>query len=365
LLFRNIRARVTAALFTLCASVGAFAVDVPTFKVDPFWPKPLPNNWILGQVAGVAVDDKDNVWVIHRPGSLTDDEKALALTPPQSKCCISAPPVVQFDKEGNVLQAWGGPGEGYDWPGREHGIHIDHKGNVWLGGNADTDGMVLKFTQQGKFLLQIGSRGPSKGNNDKTQLGKPADIEVDPTTNEAFIADGYGNRRIIVFDAETGAYKRHWGAYGKPPTDEVLPPYDPAAPVSTQFRSPMHCVEIGPDNLVYACDRVNNRVQAFKKDGTFVREFFHLRNTLRAGAMWDLTFWPRDTQILMIIVDGTNNESRLVNPSDGTIVGTFGRQGRNAGDFHWVHNVAVDSKGDIVTTEVDHGKRVQKFVVAR
>ena len=194
---------------SLVLAQNAPASKAPQYKVDASWPKALPNNWILGQVAGVATDKNDHIWIIHRPGTITDDEKGATLNPKRSKCCVPAPPVLEFDKQGNLLQAWGGPGIGYNWPKNEHGIYIDPNGYVWLGGNDQSDHMVLKFTQQGKFLLQIGSPGASLGSNDTTQLGRPAHMNVDPIANEIYIADGYLNKRVIVFDSNTGSYKRH------------------------------------------------------------------------------------------------------------------------------------------------------------
>src|SRR5258706_8330734 len=207
-----------------CASTsqrveGSSVPGAPRFAVDPYWPKPLPNNWILGQVAGIATDSRDHVWVLHRPNSLTDDERGAALQPPLSKCCIAAPPVLEFDAAGNLLRSWGGPGQGYEWPKNEHGIHVDATGNVWIAGNGMTDDQILKFAPDGKFLLQIGRAGQSAGSNATTQLGRPAHMEVDPAANELFVGDGYGNKRVIVFDAASGAYKRHWGAYGNVPDD--------------------------------------------------------------------------------------------------------------------------------------------------
>ena len=206
---------------TLIAGRTAMAAEAPRFEVDPFWPKPLPNNWILGQVAGMAIDTQDHVWIIQRPRTLTDDEKGATLNPQRSQCCAPAPPVIEFDRDGNVVQAWGGPGAGYDWPKNEHGIRVDAGGFVWLGGNAPDDGMIVKFAHDGKFVMQIGKSGPSKGDNDPTQLSRPADIWIDQ--GEAYVADGYGNHRVIVFDAQTGAHKRHWGAYGKRPADDEGP----------------------------------------------------------------------------------------------------------------------------------------------
>lgn len=198
---------IAAIAFVLPGS--ATAGDVPTFAVDASWPKPLPNNWILGQVGGITVDWQGHIWVIHRPRSLTDDEKGASLTPPRSKCCVSAPPVLEFDTDGNLLRSWGGPGDGYEWVGREHGIEVDERGFVWVGGNADNDNAILKFTLDGKFVAQIGKIAPSLGSNDTAQLGKPAETAIDKDANEIYVADGYGNRRVIVFDATTLAYKRH------------------------------------------------------------------------------------------------------------------------------------------------------------
>lgn len=339
---------------------SAGAAEAPRFQVDPFWPKPLPNNWLLGQIAGVAVDAQDHVWIIQRPKTLTVDEKGATLEPPRSKCCAPAPPVIEFDPDGNVVQAWGGPGPGYEWFGNEHGINIDANGFVWLGGNGEQDGQVLKFTREGKFVLQIGHAGPSKGSNDTGQLGRPADTAFDPETNELFVADGYANHRVIVFDAVTGAYKRHWGAYGKPPTDEKRS-YDPKGPPSLQFANPVHCVKLSKDGLLYVCDRTNDRIQVFRKDGTFVREWLIETATLGAGSVWDLGFWPDRVQTYLFNADGENNEVRTLLRADGTVLGAFGRSGRNAGQFHWVHNLALDSHGNIFTTEVDNAKRVQKF----
>jgi DNA-binding beta-propeller fold protein YncE len=350
-------------LLGLLFATSVYASDAPKFKVDPFWPKPLPNNWIMGQAAGVAVDAQDHIWVVQRPRTLTDDEKALSLTPPNTKCCVAAPPVMEFDEDGNLLHAWGGKGEGYDWPESEHGIYIDSKGFIWLAGNGPRDGQILKFTRDGKFVMQIGKSGDQTSSADTARLGKPANMTVDAAANELYVADGYYNHRVIVFDADTGAFKRMWGAYGKPPTDEKLAAYNPAAAPSPQFGNPVHCVRIAKDGLVYVCDRANDRIQVFHKDGTFVKEMFVEKNTLANGSMWDLEIWQDANQSFLINVDGANNEVRTLVRDTGEIVGRFGRNGRMAGDFHWVHNLALDSKGNIFTTEVDTGKRAQKFVV--
>ena len=359
--------KIIATAFGLALALGltaprlAHASDVPRFKVDASWPKQLPHNWVMGQVGGITTDKDGHIWVLQRPRSLTEDEKGAALTPPRSKCCVPAPPVLEFDADGNLLRSWGGPGDGYNWVGNEHGIEVDDKGFVWITGNAATDGEVLKFTTDGKYVGQIGSIGPSKGSNDTTQLGRPAETFVDEAAREIYIADGYGNRRVIVFDADTLAYKRHWGAYGHKPNDDKQAAYDPKAPISQQFGNPVHCVKVTKDGLVYVCDRINDRIQVFKKDGTFVKEWFYEKNTLGNGAVWDLAIWPDRKQTYLLSADGENNEIRVLKRDDGSVVGSFGHNGRNAGQFHWVHAMAIDKKGNVYTAEVDTGKRVQKF----
>ena len=348
-------------------ALACIAFAAPKYEVDAAWPKALPTHWIVGQVAGIAVDERDHIWIVHRPRTLSDDEKALTLNPPRTICCVPAPPVLEFDGDGNLLSSWGGAGagsgaQGYDWPANEHGIHVDHKGFVWVGGNDEkNDHFILKFTKEGKFVLQIGKAADTKGSNDPATLGRPAHMEVDPATNEIFVADGYKNRRIIVFDADTGAYKRHWGAYGGKPDDSPAPAYKAGQAPSKQFANPVHCARLSKDGLLYVCDRQNDRVQVFKKDGTFVTEYFIGTNTLANGSVWDMALSRDPQQKYLHIVDGANNQVWTVQRADGKIVNTFGRSGRNAGQFHWVHNVGIDSKGNLFTSEVDNGKRVQKF----
>ncbi len=359
----------TRALFHACWIASAFAIapafgaEAPKYEVDAAWPKPLPNNWIMGQAAGVAVDGDDHIWVVQRPKTLTDDEKAAALDPPRTKCCKPAPPVMEFDQAGVLLRSWGGPGQGYDWPSNEHGVYVDAQGFVWLAGNGEKDGQILKFTKDGKFVLQIGKPGEQTNSADTTRLGKPANMTVDAAANELYVADGYYNHRVIVFDATTGAFKRMWGAYGGKPTDDKAPAYDPAAAPSKQFGNPVHCVRIARDGLVYVCDRVNDRIQVFRKDGTFVKEIFVETATRANGSVWDLELFPDADETWLINADGANNEVRLIKRDTGDVVGAFGRNGRNAGEFHWVHNLAIDSKGNVFTTEVDTGKRAQKFLL--
>jgi DNA-binding beta-propeller fold protein YncE len=337
----------------------------PVFQVDAAWPQPLPNRWLLGQVSGVAVAPDDHVWVLQRPRSLTEDEAGGAAKPPHGDCCFPAPPVLEFAADGRLLRSWGGPGQGYDWPGNEHGIHVDAKGFVWLTGNGDNDGQILKFTQDGKFLLQIGKVGPQTGSADTTRLGRPAGIEVDAAANEIYVADGYHNRRVIVFDADTGAYKRHWGAFGRAPSDVVKPESRRALPPTAaqleQFGTPVHCVKIARDGMVYVCDRLNNRVQVFRKNGTFVKQFMVEPRTTSNGSVWDIVLSRDPQQKWLHLADGRNNQVLTLDRETGAVVQTLGRSGRYAGEFHWVHDLAIDSQGNLFAGEVDTGKRVQKF----
>jgi hypothetical protein len=335
----------------------------PQFEVDPWWPKPLPDKWILGQVSGLAVDSRDHVWILHRPRTLTAREAGAVQTPPISQCCVPAPPVIELDPQGNVVRSWGGPGRGHYWPESEHTLHVDHKGNVWIGSDGRNDQVVLKFSRDGDLLLQIGQPGKTGGSNDTALLGRPSGIHVDGEANEVYIADGYGNRRVIVFDAETGRYKRHWGAYGRRPEDGDLGPYDPNAPRAQQFRSPVHAVRIARDGIVYVADRVNNRIQVFRKSGEFVKEALLAPETLAMGSVWDIALSHDRAQTYLYVPDGTNQKVWILRRSDLSVAGEFGRGGRNAGQFGWVHNLAVDSRGNLYTSEVDIYKRVQKFVL--
>jgi DNA-binding beta-propeller fold protein YncE len=335
------------------------------YRVDASWPQPLPNGWILGQVSGVAVDADDHVWVLQRPGSLSDDERGATFKPPLSKCCAPAPPVLEFDAAGKLLRSWGGPGPGYDWPGNEHGIHVDAAGFVWITGNGEQDGQILKFTKDGKLVLQIGKRGPQTGNADTTRLGQAAGVEVDAAANEVFVADGYFNKRVIVFDATTGAYKRHWGAYGRPPVDEkpnLRRTEPPTAAQLETFGNPVHCVRLAKDGLVYVCDRLNDRIQVFRRDGAFVKELRVEPATAGNGSVWDLALSRDPEQRWLFLADGRNNQLLILSREDGSVVSTLGRPGRYAGQFHWVHDLAVDGNGNLYAGEVDNGKRVQRFV---
>ena len=367
------------------------AVQAPRFEVDPLWPRPLPNKWILGQTIGVSVDAQDHVWIIHRAGSLEPGEVHATTNPPTAQCCAPAPPILEFDPAGNLVGHWGGPGQGYDWPDSNHGITVDHTGNVWIGGNGRgtppartaqpaaglnrqqdesqtggtqsfNDNMVLKFTRDGKFLMQIGKPQSSKGSNDIANLRLPAKTFLDKATNELYVADGYGNHRVIVFDADTGAYKRHWGAYGNKPDDVDLGRYDPQAPPAKQFRNPVHCADLSVDRLLYVCDRVNDRIQVFKPDGTFVKEGFFNKETLGSGSAWDVAFSRDPQQQYMYLADGENAKVHVIRRETLELLTSFGEGGRQPGEFYGVHSIATDSEGNIYTTETYRGQRVQKFV---
>jgi hypothetical protein len=343
------------------AEAQARTVQAPMFEVDPLWPKPLPNHWLLGMTIGVWVDDQDHVWIIHRgAATLNDNEKALDLK--VGECCTAAPPVLVFDQAGNLVRAWGGPGPGYEWPDSNHGVHVDYKGNVWIGGNGPKDAHVLKFTRDGKFLMQIGHHGKNAGSNDLENFGRVAKIWVDPKTNEAYIADGYLNKRVAVLDADTGKMKRYWGAYGNKPDDANLGKYDPKAPPAKQFRNPVHCVERTNDGLVYVCDRANDRVQVFRPDGTFVKEAFFAKETLGSGSAWDIAFSKDPEQRYIFLADGTNEKVRVIVRETLEEITNFGDGGRQPGQFFGVHSIAADSRGNLYTTETYEGKRVQRFV---
>ena len=353
-----------AILLVRSASVPAAVPDVPKFKVDASWPKELPNNWIMGQVGGMAVDRHDHIWVLQRPSLNTVDELGAAQTPPWSQCCFAAPPVLVFDAQGNLLQSWGGPGEGFDWPKREHGIYVDKDDNVWLSGAGPGDRHILKFKNDGHFLMQIGHPSTDPANSTRTDfLGQPAGMEVDSDGHEIYIADGYLNKRVIVYDSDKGTFKRLWGAYGNPPNDADPGAYNPAAPPDQQFRNPVHCVHISRDGLVYVCDRVNNRLQVFTKQGKFVKEFLVRPQTLGIGSVWQFAFSMDEKQQFLFVADGENNVIWTLRRDDGAVLGQTGHNGRNAGQFHWVHQVVSDSQGNLYTGEVDTGKRIQKFVL--
>jgi DNA-binding beta-propeller fold protein YncE len=335
----------------------------PRFEVDPFWPKPLPNHWILGSAIGVSVDSRDHVWIVHRQQSLNQrTEGSAGNSTPEGACCAAAPPVLEFDAAGNLVGSWGGPGEGYDWPASNHGITVDHMDNVWIGGNDPKDAHVLKFSRTGQFLLQLGKPEQGEGSNDPVNFGRVAKISIDPAANEAYIADGYGNKRVVVIDVNTGERKRYWGAYGNRPDDTDLGPYDPAAPLAQQFRNPVHCAEPSLDGFLYVCDRPNDRIQVFRKDGTYVSELRVAPETRGDGSVWDIAFSKDPAQTYIYLADGLNERIYVIHRESMTILTSFGDGGRQPGQFFGVHSIAVDSAGNIYTTETYEGKRLQKFV---
>ncbi len=356
-------------------------VQAPIFEVDPLWPKPLPNHWVLGNAIGVWVDDQDHIWIVHRSDTLTGGERGLQLDPPTGECCAAAPPILEYDQAGNLLRHWGGSsGPGYEWPDSNHGIFIDHQGNVWIGGNGGPDSHVLKFTKDGKFLLQSGKKGARqqgmtknaqgqqvpafvRGSNDMESFGRVAKIWVDPKANEAYLSDGYFNRRVAVLDVATGKMKRYWGAYGSKPDDSVdLGRYDPTAPPAKQFRGPVHCADLSNDGMLYVCDRTADRIQVFTREGKFVKEGFIAKNSLGEGSTWDIAFSRDPQQRYIYLADGRNMKVHILLRDTLEELTAFGDGGRQPGQFFGVHSIATDSKGNIYTTETYEGKRLQKFV---
>ncbi|MDA7725391.1 hypothetical protein N8881_01240 [Pseudomonadales bacterium] len=340
----------------------AASVKAPAFEVDPYWPQPLPNHWVLGSAIGVGVDSRDHVFVIHRRNSFNERTEIGAATDPKTaECCIPAPNILEFDPEGNLVNSWGGPSDDYDWPSSNHGLTLDHKDNVWIGGNGGTDSHILKFTRDGKFLMQLGKPDQGIDSHSTTNFGRVAKISFDAAANEAFVADGYANKRVAVLDADTGKFKRYWGAYGNEPDDTNIGRYSPEDPPAQQFRNPVHCADPSNDGLVYVCDRANDRIQVFKTNGTFVKEKFIAPLTLGDGSVWDIAFSKDRAQKFMYVADGKNMKVYILDRKSLEVLTSFGDGGRQPGQFFAVHSIATDSKGNIFTTETYEGKRVQKF----
>jgi DNA-binding beta-propeller fold protein YncE len=354
----------------------------PRLQVDPLWPQPLPNHWLFGSITGVAVDSRNHIWVVHRGADSLNarTEMSAATDPPTAaECCIPAPAVLEFDEAGALVSHWGGPGDGYEWPRSPGGIAVDAQGNVWIAAAGVTetagargrgaaaapprpeDAHVLKFSRAGKFLLQIGQAGKPGGNDSKTGLHRPAAIAVDAPANEVYVADGFGNRRVVVFDASTGAYKRHWGAYGAAPGEAEAGPYNPSEPPARQFRT-VSCVKISGDGLVYVCDRRNDRIQVFRKDGTFVKEAFVSKTTTGEGSVWDLAFSRDPQQRFLFVADGQDQKVFVLDRGTLEVVSSVGGGGRWPGGFYGVGSVAVDANGNVYTGENFEGKRLQKFI---
>ena len=354
------------------------ANDVPTFQYDATWPKPLPNNWITGNIGAMVIDAKDHIWVAHRPGSTTSLSERYGLTN-EGECCFPAPPVLEFDMAGNLLQAWGpihdakgellgkqtwGPFPDVQWPNSEHGIFADDK-YVYVGANS-APSQILKFTRDGKFVKRFGKE-ESKSSNDTMNFAGPTQMFVDPKTNELFVADGYRNRRIIVLDAETGTYKRHWGAYGKRPPDgpqggnPIEGAYGPTAMTRSQNFATVHCAIMSRDRMIYVCDRVNDRIQVFKTDGTYVKEGRVGENAKGFGAVHGLGISPDANQRFLYVADGANKKVWIVRRDDLKVLGSFSSGGRMGGQIIIAHTLAVDSKGNVYVGETIDNNRVQRF----
>jgi DNA-binding beta-propeller fold protein YncE len=395
-----------AALIAVIASLGIAranpgpapgqGVQAPLFEVDPLWPKPLPDHQLLGSAVGVAVDARDHIFVINLTNTFNArTEIGLASTPPTGECCKPTSAVLEFDAEGSLIRQWGGPGQGYTWPAANHGIAIDNQGNVWIAGSGGTDTQILKFSREGRFLMAVGKlaaapqpvagggggvagdtagggrrggRGGARGapppslppaSNSTDSFGGAAEISFDTPAGEAFVADGYRNRRIAVIDMGTGRIKRFFGAYGNRPEDAALPAYNGAA---KQFGTPVRCAELSADGMVYVCDRTNNRIQVFRKDGTFVKERVVAPETRGAGSVWDIAFSRDAQQRYLYVADGMNMKVHILDRQSLDVLTSFGDGGRQPGQFFGVHSIATDSRGNIYTTETYEGKRVQKFV---
>lgn len=338
--------------------------DIPHYEIDPSWPKPLPHHWIMGQIGGLAIDAHDQIWVLQRALGYNRDEQGnkhpLALSQ-------RMPAIMVFDVQGNIVKSWGGQGYVPDWPKSEHGLWIDSDGNVWIGGNAPGDRQVLKFTGDGRQILEIGHPTNAPRNNaDTTMLGEPAGIEVDSNAHEVYISDGYLNSRIVVYDSDTGKFKRGWGAYGirldqiaNPPEPKGAaastiehyvregPDYVPGEQPEKQFRTPVHCVHLSVDGLVYVCDRRNDRIQVFTKQGKFVKEFLVHRETRDNGSVWTLNFSHDPAQTYLFVGDGINQRIWVLRRRDGLQVSSFG-----AGHIYYVHQAALDSKGNYYSGDV-------------
>jgi len=343
---------------------------MPVFEVDTSWPQPLPYNWTVGHVPSVAVDSRDHAFVLTRPNTLPPEERARA-----------APPVIELDPDGNFVNGWGGPGiAGFDWPDSEHGIAIDHRDNVWVGGSAPVapslrdlnDDMLLKFTYDGQFLLQIGGRDMNTGNKDTRSVHQSADVFVYAQTNEAFVADGYGNRRVIVFDADNGAFKRMWGGFGNEPIDapaaapgssgQERPALETEGPGPQQFGGPVHGIKVSNDGMVYVADRSNRRVQVFSVDGEYIDQMFLNRAGPSPMSAAGVAFSPDPDQQFLYISDYGNSRVAVVERKTLSLLYQFGERSSEPGDFAGVHSLAVDSQGNIYTAEVAPGARMQRFL---
>jgi DNA-binding beta-propeller fold protein YncE len=363
------------SLLVVALVVGALAaghaqqaspLKVPMFQVDAAWPK-VPNNWVLGEVTSIAVDSNDRIWVLHRPRSIPAERRANA-----------APPVLQFDQSGTLLASWGGDGQGFDWPEREHGIFVDAKDFVWISGNGgwpkptgegSGDDMVLKFTMAGKLVMQIGKRGQTKGNADTANVNKPADVFVDTRANEVYVADGYGGQRVVVFDANTGAFKRTWGAFGNPPPAAVAP--NPGVPNPKQEGdgpasfSLVHAVKVSNDGMVYVADRTNNRIQVFTTAGKYLKQVRLSGSNNVTPVPAGFAFSPDRRQQYLYVVDSGPMQIVIFDRERLVELGRVGVRGPKPGEFDIVHHMATDSKGNLYGAEIVTNRRAQRFVLQK
>ena len=333
----------------------------PQFIVDPFWPQPLPNKWLLGRTIGIAIDARDHIFIVHRDQDEMFMSQELGLDRGVAECCSAAPPILEFDLDGNLINAWGGPGDGYTWPASNHGIEVAPNGDIWIGGNGGGDSHVLVFNRDGEFVREIGDPGEDVDSNSLTHFSRVAEIAIDAEANEAYIADGYGNKRVAVVDTATGAFKRYWGAYGNEPSDDRVT-YVPGEPLPQQFVGPVHCAEPSNDGLIYVCDRGADRIQVFRPDGTFVKEGQVAALTTASGSTWDIAFSRDADQEFIYVADGSNHKVHILDRDTLEVLAEFGDGGRQPGLFFGTHSIITDSLGNIYTTETYEGKRVQKFL---
>jgi len=333
----------------------------PQFIVDPFWPQPLPNKWLLGRTIGIAIDARDHIFIVHRDQDEMFMSQELGLDRGVAECCSAAPPILEFDLDGNLINAWGGPGDGYTWPASNHGIEVAPNGDIWIGGNGGGDSHVLVFNRDGEFVREIGDPGEDVDSNSLTHFSRVAEIAIDAEANEAYIADGYGNKRVAVVGTATGAFKRYWGAYGNEPSDDRVT-YVPGEPLPQQFVGPVHCAEPSNDGLIYVCDRGADRIQVFRPDGTFVKEGQVAALTTASGSTWDIAFSRDADQEFIYVADGSNHKVHILDRDTLEVLAEFGDGGRQPGLFFGTHSIITDSLGNIYTTETYEGKRVQKFL---
>jgi len=407
---------------------AAEAQSAPVYRNIPLWPRPFTDDsWVIGSVTGIATDAQNHVWVVHRGNeTLEANERGMIPVPggqgqpSSSVCCMAAPYVLEYDADGRLISSWGGPSVGYQWPQVTGGIAVDAKGNVWIAaagvepapaggrgrgaaatappesdlptgapavpaagrgarGAAATpppaDAHVLKFSRDGRYVMTIGTPGKMEGPDSQTTLNRPSAIAIDNTANEVFVAD-MGNRRIVVFDADKGTYKRHWFAYGEKTAAAAPGRYSPDEQPAKSFRD-ITCIEIARDGMVYVCDKGSNRIQVFDKSGKFIKEGFVAKNTMggvitgtfgtinAAGSVWDVALSQDQQQRYLFVADGMNKKIRVLLRDNLSEVGTIGSGGRYPGQFLVVNSVAVDAQGNLYTGETHHGKRVQKFVLGK